>query len=494
MKKRSFPTYPIEIVIYNKPDYLPLVCETLNTICEQHGFDKSKTQQILMAAEEAISNVIHHAFEGEDASFSIIIHPISTGIKVSIRDKGLPYDPGKNTFDAEQMTGFGNFVIGKLMDKVEYHNLGHQGKELSLFKYFSTRHTELEKEAEIAIDEPKSKTERKKGETPAHMYRNRYLTPEDTLEVARCAYESYGYSYPYEHIYFPERVETLNQSGDLISMVAEADTGEIAAHLAFMRFEGFTGLYELGIAMTKQKFRGENVFSNLMDFAEHTVKGKNIQAYYGQCVTTHTYSQRAPIKQGMIPTALLLSYAPGNMNFKNIAGEVQERFALLVVTKLYGNRPKSNLYLPEKYLKSVKHIYNLIGESHNFITSAQYTPEESARTALSIAPKMGMGKLIVHAYGKDFIPQMKKHLQQIRKEKVQMLEVLLLLDNREAIQIMKDLESLGFIFSGILPGANEGDLAIMQYFNGINPNIEHIQLVEEASFLESFLRQQLLNI
>ncbi|MDD3459434.1 MAG: hypothetical protein PHO74_08180, partial [Weeksellaceae bacterium] len=64
----------------------------------------------------------------------------------------------------------------------------------------------------------------------------------------------------------------------------------------------------------------------------------------------------------------------------------------------------------------------------------------------------------------------------------------------EAIPIMEELESLGFIFTGILPGATEGDLAIMQYFNGIEPNMENLQLVEEASFLETFLQQQLVNL
>ncbi|MDD3773453.1 MAG: ATP-binding protein, partial [Weeksellaceae bacterium] len=212
MSTNNFPIYPIEIIIYNKPDYLPLVCQILNTICEHHGFDTAKTQQIIMATEEAVSNVITHAFENEEATFSVIIHPISTGIKISIKDKGLPYNPEKTSFDENQMTGFGNFIIGKLMDNVVYKNLGHQGKELTLFKYFSTRHTELDKK--IETKESDTISIEKKEKRPTYTYINRYLTPKDTLEVARCAYESYGYSYPYEHIYFPERVETLNKSGE----------------------------------------------------------------------------------------------------------------------------------------------------------------------------------------------------------------------------------------------------------------------------------------
>lgn len=492
MSTNNFPIYPIEIIIYNKPDYLPLVCQILNTICEHHGFDTAKTQQIIMATEEAVSNVITHAFENEEATFSVIIHPISTGIKISIKDKGLPYNPEKTSFDENQMTGFGNFIIGKLMDNVVYKNLGHQGKELTLFKYFSTRHTELDKK--IETKESDTISIEKKEKRPTYTYINRYLTPKDTLEVARCAYESYGYSYPYEHIYFPERVETLNKSGELISMVAEADTGEIAAHLAFMKFEGFNGLYELGIAMTKQKFRGGNIFSNLMEFAQQAVHDKNIQTYYGQCVTTHIYSQSAPIRQGMMPTAMLLSYAPEDVNFKKIVEEMGNRLTVMIVTKVSANRKKSKLYIPEKYCELLKHIYHSLGETHNYIHSAEGNSTDVAQTSLSIAPKLGMGKLIIYAHGKDFKIQIKKHLQQIRKEKVQMLETLFLINQPEAIPIMEELESLGFIFTGILPGATEGDLAIMQYFNGIEPNMENLQLVEEASFLETFLQQQLVNL
>lgn len=495
MKTNRLPFYPIELTVHNKMDYVPVICQTLSVICDNHGFDNGKTQQIIMAVEEAASNVIAHAFaEEEDAVFTIIIQPVSIGIKITIRDKGIPYNPENTTFNEEQMTGFGNFMIGKLMDNVIYKNLGNDGKELTLVKYFSSRYSHLLEEFEqtqIPKDTPKNEV---KPDTQNHTYTYRNLNADDTLEIARCAYEAYGYSYPYEHIYFPERIETLNKSGDLISMIAEADTSEIAAHLAFMKFEHFTGLYELGVAMTKQKFRGANLFSNLMDYAMGIIREKDIQAYYAQCVTTHIYSQKSPIKLGMKPTALLLSYVPENVNFKKIAETNPNRSAVMIVSKITGSRPKSTVYIPEKYVGFAKHIYVSLGENHSYVSSNQTDTPEIARTSLSIAPKMGMGKLIIHSYGKDFIYQIKKHLQQIRKEKVQMLETLFLINQPDAVQIIEQLELLGFIFSGLLPGTKEGDLAVMQYLNGIDANTDNIHLVEEGLFLNTFIQSQLINM
>src|SRR5205823_8722974 len=72
-------------------------------------------------------------------------------------------------------------------------------------------------------------------QTPAQEYVIRRLEPGDAIQVARCVYRAYGYSYLNEDLYYPERIARLNADGELISAVSVDESGEIVGHYALER-------------------------------------------------------------------------------------------------------------------------------------------------------------------------------------------------------------------------------------------------------------------
>jgi anti-sigma regulatory factor (Ser/Thr protein kinase) len=486
MRASQLPLQPVVLTIYNNLSFLPIACETITRVCKAHGFDEMALQQIEMASEEAIANVIQHAFSSNDKEqFQIEIEPISTGVCITIRDKGMPYNPNDIEFDQEALTGLGSFIIGKLMDKVVFNNLGQQGKSLALYKYFPTQ--------ELVQEPTVSETTLSTPETAQiYTYTYRLFEPQDAIEIAKCAYESYGYTYAYEHIYFPERVVALNQSGDLISLVAIADTGEIAGHVGLVKFDGAEGLYEVGLAMTKQKFRGGNIFSNLMTMANSIAVERQWNALFGQCVTTHTYSQRQPIKQGMLPTALLPAYIPDNIDFKKIADSDANRTAILLVTQLLKERKAIEVFVPIAYKPLVAEIYQQYPQSVSIISTPGNLADLPQHTlsTLSFNPKMQMAKLFINTLGQDFESHMKKQIQHLKKEKIQMMEIFFNVQHLDAILTIQQAEQLGCKFVGLLPGAAHGDFGVLQYLNGIDAHTNKIQVVDQGQYLLSFIQSQ----
>lgn len=474
----------ISLTLPNNLQYLPASIQFVEQICSLHGFDENTCQSIVMACEEALANVIQHAFKAEDReSLILTLNPIATGIEITIADKGLPYDPSAIQFDEETLSGLGNYLIGKLMDKVSFNNLGKAGKALVLTKYFANTETI---EPIVPLEETISK------ETPLeYEYTYRAFEDKDAVEIARCAYESYGYTYSYEHIYFPERVRALNQSGDLISLVAVAHTGEIAGHVGMVKFDHVTGLYEIGLAMTKQKFRGGNIFSKLMDLAIDQAKARGFKAIFGQCVTTHTYSQGQPTKLGMLPTALLPAYVPDDITFKKIADSVPRRTGILIVSKFLTQRATQQVFVPEKYKNIVGNIYSQFeGDFEICSQTENLNFKENAASKLEFSTYLKMGKLFFDHYGLDFSLHLKKHIQQFKKEQIQMVEAFVNLNSAEAILIIKEAEEMGFVFTGLLPGAVEGDFGILQYLNGPDANIEAIKVIEVGQPLLNFIKSQ----
>lgn len=109
------------------------------------GFDHSHISKIELAIEEALVNIISYSYVDRRGIIDInCVFPVSAGIKIIIRDKGIPYNPLMNakSFDinapleARSIGGYGVFIILKIMDEVDYHR-ENNFNILTLTKYIS---------------------------------------------------------------------------------------------------------------------------------------------------------------------------------------------------------------------------------------------------------------------------------------------------------------------------------------------------------------------
>lgn len=472
---------PLKLVVPNQMGYLPIVLKTVEELCYQQGFDESTIRSVVLACEEAIANVILHAFSpDEEAEFTIQIEPSTTGIAFHVLDKGMPYDPGSETFDEETLRGLGHLMMGRLMDRVQFHNHGNRGKELVLHKYFSQDElvTEKLKRPEVVENQVK--------QFLLEEIEYRLFQPQDALEIARCAYESYGYTYAYEHIYYPERIRELNERGELISLVATCGE-QVLGHVGLVKFEGVSGVYELGLAMTKQGYRGLHIFSTLAALVLAEARKRGIMAIFGQFVTTHIYSQKAPLRIGMRPTALLCAYVPSDIDFRKIKKSMGQRSAVLVMTRVLAERGVVRIFVPQTHRPMLQRIYDEMGQAVEFAES-DIVPAQLSETSLSINANMRMGKLFFQRMGVDIDQHLRNHVMQARKEDVQMIEAFVNMCLPDAPGLIAAAERYGFAVVGVLPGALEGDLLVLQYFNGVHVQFFDIELVPEGSFLLPYIQ------
>ena len=134
------------LTITREMNYLPAIQAFAKECSKAVGFSDTDQEMILLALEEAVTNVIGHALESSAQSFQIIFEPSTQGITIIVKDKGLPYDPGlipgyEMPEDIEHIpsSGLGSFLMKQCVDHVCFHNLGKEGKELHLIKYLPTR-------------------------------------------------------------------------------------------------------------------------------------------------------------------------------------------------------------------------------------------------------------------------------------------------------------------------------------------------------------------
>src|SRR5262249_24458274 len=174
------------------------------------------------------------------------------------------------------------------------------------------------------------------GMAPAHSYSIRRFRPADAIGVAQCVYRSFGYSYGDADLYYPDRLVHLNETGQLVSLVALDETGAIVGHLGLER-------PHLGPVAESSRAAGapapphRQLLERLRALAEEEARGIGLQGLVGYPVTSHPFSQRMDEAAGAHLCGVVLGQLPRSTSFKGITTEpAAQRVSTLLYFKHLG--------------------------------------------------------------------------------------------------------------------------------------------------------------
>jgi anti-sigma regulatory factor (Ser/Thr protein kinase) len=93
------------------------------------GFDAPTIRKVELASEEALVNIIRHAYQDrpEKIEIEMKIHPKSH-VEIALKDNGPPFDPSKNkrkvdrslSLEERELGGLGIHFIHENVDEVRY--------------------------------------------------------------------------------------------------------------------------------------------------------------------------------------------------------------------------------------------------------------------------------------------------------------------------------------------------------------------------------------
>ena len=111
-------------------DNLDEIREFVGEAASQVGFSDKEVYSIQLAADEASSNIIEHAYEGiTDGKLEIDCKVFDGGIEIVMRDQGKSFNPSnvpepnvKADLSERKIGGLGMYLMRKLMDEVKYES------------------------------------------------------------------------------------------------------------------------------------------------------------------------------------------------------------------------------------------------------------------------------------------------------------------------------------------------------------------------------------
>ncbi|MGD8780774.1 MAG: ATP-binding protein [Ignavibacteria bacterium] len=132
-----------EIVVKSSTDNLSRVRDFTKSAAENIGFSQDAIGKIILAVDEACTNVIKHAYKySAEGVISVSVNFKKPKFVISITDEGTHFDPElipepdiKEYHKQKKVGGLGMFLMKKLMDEVKYKNLSDNRNQVILVKY-----------------------------------------------------------------------------------------------------------------------------------------------------------------------------------------------------------------------------------------------------------------------------------------------------------------------------------------------------------------------
>jgi len=144
----TVPATPIGISITSCPAHLPVVRAAVEKLCQLAGFDERAAAGVVVSVDEALANVIKHAYDGREGEpIELALRALTegdrqAGIEVVLTDHGRTVDPetirGRDLADVRP-GGLGTHIMGACMDSVEYAHQQAGGTRLTMVKYLTER-------------------------------------------------------------------------------------------------------------------------------------------------------------------------------------------------------------------------------------------------------------------------------------------------------------------------------------------------------------------
>lgn len=466
----------ITIQIPNNPQYIETVLNAIGNVARLFSMPEKEIIKLCTATEEAIVNVITYAFSPEETAFFEVEIAVS-GIDfiVTIHDKGKPYDFSSLELNEEIWDGLGVKMMQGLTDKVEFRNLGFEGRSQSLIKHL--------------VDLPhyqKRETEEQPAMPEQIDFEVHPLKEEESIEVAQCIYDEFGYSYLSEIVYYPQQFYEACQRGEIYSLVATYK-GEVAGHLALLISKEFPGIAEMGIGVVKRKFRKYAIMNHLteliMHHAQHVLK---LKALFAQPVAYHTITQKMCNKLGLTACSIALHYT--NDEFATTFYSGNNRSTVACAMLPFTNEQR-DIYLPEEVKPMISEIIQNMNINRQILKGTSPNHSVKSICTLSMNQRMRLGKCFIEKTGEDVMKELKRIMLTLKQEKCVIAEMYINLSDPAAHHAYQTAKKFNFFCTGILPQSHNGDYLVMECLMNEVVDYEAIKTIEPFTGLLEHIRK-----
>jgi predicted N-acetyltransferase YhbS len=421
-----------------------------------------------VAVSEACGAIVHSGLgPGAEEPFHLLALVTPRALTMAIRERGAPFDPTVGTAPSERPGADCPPVcigapcwqqIHRAVDVVHWSNRGTAGMELHLVKYRSDgtvmEHLPTAELTPFTHDVPLA---------PAQRYTVRRFEPGDAVGVAQSIYRAFGYTYADADIYYPARIVHLNETGQLVSVVALDEAGTVVGHLGLERPD-LGAVAESSDAAVVPAHRHRHLLQRLREFGEAEATRLGLEGLVGYSVTTHPFSQRMEEDVGAHLCAVVLGQLPRSTRFPGIvSAPIPQRVSTMLYFKYLVPTPAVVMHPPPRHAAMLERLYANLEVA---TTARPPGPRAGAgHVTASLDRIWGFGEISVERVGADTAAEIRRACQDLcAVAEVDVVYLYLPLAQAGTPDLCADAEAQGFFFSGLGPRfLPDGDALCLQH-------------------------------
>jgi len=464
----------LKLVIPSYKKFLPLLNSFIDVSTGVFDIEPLRSS-IELCAEEAFVYLLKNSYSEEKGDIEISIEINESHFILSFTDMGLPIDISfsRKSADADiqtiNMEGLELLLIKRFSHKAEWLNHGKEGREFKLYfelpqkAIYTLPYIEDKSHFDVSIDTIEIKRFQEKW----------------AIEISQIIYKAYGYSYPNEDLYYPERIIALNETGQLVSVVAhDTKRDVIVGHYALER-ENMGAVAEIGQAVVSPQYRGLGLMKKIRLKTQEIAKELSLDGIMSKPVTVHLFSQKTNEKLGAIPVGMGFGVSPVK-NFKAITVNSKERGSCMYYYLPLKNR-KRVVHLPSEHKKMITSIYTDLDLDFTLADKVT-TCRENGTVKSTYSSNFEVGSIFVTRVGTDNIKYIKEALFNLLfRMKAKVVILYIVLEDLDLDQLIIQIEKENFFFSGILPSFVESKDVLMYEFLPEDIQESSVQIYSERA-------------
>jgi|GEM_PF-1180507 len=283
----------------------------------------------------------------------------------------------------------------------------------------------------------------------------------DADGVAALMRDVYGNTYPKKYVYDPALLREKNTAGEITTVVATTPEGAVIGYAALSAYYGYPDIGLIGSLAVSPACRGRGLAGLLTRYLTGNRRGWRFHAITAGTFTAHPYSQRAMLREGFSPSAILLGSQPRELSFHKIAEELSQRESIAFYTRVQAPEEYGFQYLPGNYRRIIRDICKNLGIRIGADGTGKPGPSLTIAEH-TLNPDTGAGMIWMRRIGPDHRPALAGAVRELRIRGARILRLHLDLSDPGATDAAAAAEEAGFVFAGILPG-ERGLVLLLQH-------------------------------
>lgn len=301
-------------------------------------------------------------------------------------------------------------------------------------------------------------------------------TEQDRNDIIACLRSAFGDSYIKKDMYFPERIEAMQRSGD-ISLYLAISGNDAAGVMGRKQVRMFPGTAELCTLAVKPQYSGAGLGETLIRHAFEIVKGTDAVSVFSYPIASHFRAQSCIAKLGFVCCGFLPSVFSTELFDNGIKKHQNPKDSLTVVAFDLKKSDAGTLYLIKEYHPLAASTYAELGADCSLCDDM--TPPEAGTTGYTYRFDDTHKTLYINidSIGNDFTA-VAEDITSHRETPYFTAELCLNISDKAAVWAAEALEKRGFFFTGFHPLCDDREYCIYHYSGNVSFDIDDLDYLE----------------